>query len=48
MDILHKEGKDSVVADALSRKDEEPSLLAVSVDVPEWLNEIRNEYAKDP
>ena len=48
MEILHKKGKDHVVADALSRKDEESTLLAVSVVVPEWLNEIRSEYAKDP
>ena len=48
MDILHKKGKDNVVADALSRKDEEPSLLAVSVVVPEWLNDSRGEYVKDP
>jgi len=40
MEILHKKGKDNVVADALSRKDEEPTLLAVSVVVREWLNEI--------
>ncbi len=31
MDILHKKGKDNVVADALLRKDEEPSLLAMSM-----------------
>ena len=47
LEILHKRGKDNVVADALSRKDEEPTLLAMSVVVPEWLNEIRSEYAKD-
>lgn len=48
MEILHKRGKDNVIADALSRKDVEPTLLAVSVVVPEWLNEIRSEYAKAP
>ena len=47
LEILHKRGKDNVVVDALSRKDEEPTLLAISVVVPEWLNEIRSEYAKD-
>jgi len=46
MDILHKKGKDNIVANALSRKEEEPSFLAVSVVVPEWLNEIRSEYTK--
>ena len=40
MEILHKKGKDNVVTNALSRKDEEPTLLAVSVVVPKWLNEI--------
>ena len=48
LEILHKRGKDNVVADALSKKDEEPALLAISVVVPAWLNEIRSEYAKDP
>ena len=48
MEILHKRGKDNVVEDALSRKDEERTLLVVSVVVPEWLNENRSEYAKDP
>lgn len=48
MDILHNKGKDSVLVDALLRKDKELSLLVVSVVVPEWLNEIRSEYAKDP
>lgn len=48
LEILHKKGKDNVVADALSRKDEEPTLLAILVVVPEWLNEIQSEYAKDP
>ena len=47
MDRLHKKGNDNIVVDALSRKDEEPSLLAVSVVVPEWFNEIQSEYAKD-
>lgn len=47
-DILHKKGKNNVVVDALSRKDKEPSLLVVLVVVPEWLNEIRSEYEKNP
>ena len=32
----------------MSRKDEDPTLLATSVVVPEWLNDIQSEYAKDP
>jgi len=34
MDIIHKKGKSYVVADALSRKDEESSLLAILVAIP--------------
>lgn len=48
MEILHKKEKSNVVSNALSRKDEEPTLLAVSIVVLEWFNEIRSEYAKDP
>jgi len=40
MDILHKKGKDNVVADALSRKDEEVQVYAVSMVIPEFLDEI--------
>jgi hypothetical protein len=31
MEILHKRGKDNIVADALSRKDEEAQVFAVSI-----------------
>ena len=48
MEILHKRGKDNVVADAFSRKDEEGKAYTISVVVPDWLDEIRGEYAKDP
>ena len=48
MEIPHKKGKDNVVANALSRKDGELTLLAVSIVVFEWINEIQSEYAKDP
>lgn len=48
MVILHKRGKYNVVADPMSKKDEESILLAVSVVIPEWLNEIQSEYVKDP
>ena len=34
MDILHKNGKDNVVVDALSRKDEEVQVYAVSIVIP--------------
>ena len=48
MDILHKKGKDNVVADALSRKDEEVQVYVVSMVIPEFLDEILIEYAKNP
>ena len=48
MEILNKRGKDNVVVDALSRKDEEFKAYAISVAVPDWLDEIRGEYAQDP
>ena len=47
MDILHKKGKDNVVVDSLSRKDEEVQVYAVSMVIPEFLDEIRTEYAKN-
>ena len=48
MEIIHKKGKENVVTDALSRKDEDITSYSISVAIPEWLNEIRSEYAKDP
>ena len=40
MEILHKRGKDNVVVDALSRKDEQVKTYAISVAAPDWLDEI--------
>ena len=48
MEIIHKKGKENVVADALSRKDENITSYSISVAILEWLDEIRSEYAKDP
>ena len=48
MEIIHKRGKENVVTDALSRKDEDITSYSISVATLEWLNEIRSEYAKDP
>ena len=48
LDVLHKIGKDDVVVDALSRRDEEAKSCTISIAIPEWLDEIRSEYAKDP
>ena len=47
MEIIHKKGKENVVVDALSRKDEDITSYSISIAIPEWLNEIRSEYAKD-
>ena len=44
----HKQGRDNVVVDALSWKDEDVKACAISVAVPDWLDKIRGEYAKDP
>ena len=47
MEIIHKMGKDNVVADALSKKDEEMNSYLVTVVIPEYLDEIRSEYGRD-
>ena len=47
MEILHKRGKDNLVDDALSRKDEVQT-YAISIIILEWLEKIQREYAKDP
>lgn len=47
LQILHKKGKENVVAYALSRKDDDHTTCAAMIVVSEWLDEIRAEYAKD-
>ena len=47
VEIIHKKGKENVVADALSRKDEDITSYSISVTTLEWLDEIRSEYVKD-
>lgn len=47
LEISHKKGKENIVADALSRKDEDNTTCVAMVIIPEWLDEIRVEYAKD-
>ena len=47
LDILHKRGKGNIVVDSLSRKDE-VQIYAISIVIPECLDEIQREYAKDP
>ena len=47
MEILHKRGRDNIVDDALSRKNEVQT-YAISIIIPKWLDEIQREYAKYP
>ena len=48
VEIIHKKGKENVVADPLSRKDEDITSYSISVTTLEWLDEIRSEYVKEP
>ena len=47
--IIYKKGHDNVVADALSRQfEEESTLLAISLPIPEWIEEACKEWFSHP
>ena len=48
-DIIYKKGKQNVVADALSRKDEDVKTLlcAISIIQPDWITKAKDEWKNE-
>jgi len=42
--IIHKKGKENVLANSLLRKEEEPSQFAISMEIPIWMKELKEEW----
>jgi hypothetical protein len=45
-EFLYRSGKENVVVDALSRRDE-GECLAISMVIPEWIKEVLSSYEED-
>jgi len=46
-EIIYKKGKQNVMVDALSRKDEDVLLCAISIIQLDWIKEAREEWKND-
>ena len=48
-EIIYKKGKQNVVANALSRKDEDVAafLCTISIIEPDWINKARDEWKNE-
>lgn len=47
-DIVYKKGKENIMADSLSRITEHSSLQAIFVAIPNWIQELVQEYKANP
>lgn len=48
-EIIYKKGRENIVANALSRQfEEESTLFAISLPIPEWIEEARREWFSHP